>query len=110
MLKARVDQVQSYTDLEGKLGKRVTLVIDMEIIRPKPQTEAEVVVEQVYQGIQQVIPMHAFPKSVSSPKICLFLTEEECDQIGINFEVNKTFVITLENQSIKFKQEGEGES
>jgi hypothetical protein len=108
MLSVRVTQIQSYTDAEGRLGKIIVLVVDMEFVRPKPQTEAEVMVQQVYQGILQVIPMSAFPKSVSCPKICLFLTEEECDQLGINFEVNKTFVIALENKNIKFTQEGEG--
>jgi hypothetical protein len=108
MLKVRVNQIQSYTDAEGRLGKRIELVVDVEFVRPKPQTEAEVVVQQVYAGLQQVIPISAFPKSISCPKICLFLTEEECDQLGINFEVNKTFVIALENQNITFKQEGEG--
>jgi hypothetical protein len=34
----------------------------------------------------------------------LFLTEQEYDSLGINFDVNQVFEVTLENQGIRFKK------
>jgi hypothetical protein len=39
------------------------------------------------------------------PKILLFLTEQEYDSLGIEFDVNQVHEVTLENQSIKFTKD-----
>ncbi|MDG7049252.1 MAG: arcadin 1 [Nitrososphaerota archaeon] len=47
-------------------------------------------------GILQMI------KDVQPPKIVLFLTDDEYIQLGINFEVNDIYELTLETGAIKF--------
>jgi hypothetical protein len=38
------------------------------------------------------------------PKIILFLTEQEYESLGIDFDVNQIYEVALENQTIKFKK------
>jgi hypothetical protein len=40
----------------------------------------------------------------SIPKITLFLTEQEYDDLDIGFDVNQVYEVALENQSIKFRK------
>jgi hypothetical protein len=39
---------------------------------------------------------------VAIPKIILFLTEQEYESLGIEFDVNQIYDINLENQSLRF--------
>jgi len=43
-------------------------------------------------------------RQVAIPKIILFLTEQEYERLGIDFDVNQIYEITLENQAIKFRK------
>jgi hypothetical protein len=90
--------------LDGNLGKRIELLEEREIPRfaVRPQTEEAQVVQDVLQALQQQMPMFQSRTQFAIPKIILFLTEQEYESLGIEFDVNQVYDITLENQAIKF--------
>jgi hypothetical protein len=106
MFRVRVNKIESIRDLDGNLGKRIELLEEREIPRfaVRPQTEEAQVVQDVLQALQQQMPMFAPRAQFAIPKIILFLTEQEYESLGIEFDVNQIYDITLENQSIKFKK------
>lgn len=106
MIQVRVNKIESIRDLDGNLGKRIELVEE----RPapqfviKPQSEEAKVVQEVFQALQQQLPIFPARAQFAVPKIILFLTEEEYESLGIDFDVNQVYEIILENQSIKFRK------
>ncbi len=106
MFRVRVHKIESIRDLDGNLGKRVELVEERSIPRfvVRPKTEEAKVVHDVLQAVQQQLPIIPARKHLVTPKIILFLTEQEYESLGINFDVNQAYEITLENQTIKFKK------
>jgi len=106
MFRVRVHKIESIRDLDGNLGKRIELIEDRQIPRfvVRPQTEEAKVVQDVMQALQQQLPMFPGRAEVAVPKIILFLTEQEYECLGIEFDVNQTYEITLENQTIRFKK------
>jgi len=108
MFRVRVNKIESIRDLDGNLGKRIELLEEREIPRfaVRPQTEEAQVVQDVLQALQQQMPMFQPRTQLAIPKIILFLTEQEYESMGIEFDVNQIYDITLENQSIKFMKTG----
>ena len=106
MFRVRVNKIESIQDLDGNLGKRIELLEDREIPRfaVRPQSEEGQVVQDVLQALQQQMPMFAPKAQFAIPKVILFLTEQEYESLGIEFDVNQVYDITLENQAIKFKK------
>jgi hypothetical protein len=104
MFRARVNKIESIQDPDGNLGKRIELLEDRDIPRfaVRPRTEEAQVVQDVLQALQQQMPMFAPKAQFAIPKIILFLTEQEYESLGIEFDVNQVYNITLENQAIKF--------
>jgi hypothetical protein len=104
MFRVKVNKIESIRDLDGNLGKRIELVEDRQISRfvVKPQTEEAKVVQDVMQALQQQLPMFPARAELAVPKIILFLTEQEYESLGIDFDVNQIYEIELENQKIKF--------
>lgn len=104
MFRVRVNKIESIHDLDGNLGKRIELLEEREIPRfaVRPQTEEAQVVQDVLQALQQQMPMFQPRAQLAIPKIILFLTEQEYENLGIEFDVNQVYDITLENQAIKF--------
>jgi Arcadin 1 len=104
MFRVRVNKIESIRDLDGNLGKRIELLEEREIPRfaLRPQTEEAQVVQDVLQALQQQMPMFQSRTQFAIPKIILFLTEQEYESLGIEFDVNQIYDITLENQAIKF--------
>jgi hypothetical protein len=41
---------------------------------------------------------------MATPKIILFLTEQEYDNFGVTFDVNQVYEVALENQTIRFRK------
>jgi hypothetical protein len=41
---------------------------------------------------------------LATPKIILFLTEQEYDSLGISFDVNQVYEVALQNQAISFRK------
>lgn len=108
MFRVRVNKIESIRDLDGNLGKRIELFEEREIPRfaVRPQTEEAQVVQDVLQALQQQMPMFQPRTQLAIPKIILFLTEQEYESMGIEFDVNQIYDITLENQSIRFMKTG----
>jgi hypothetical protein len=104
MFRVRVNKIESHRDLDGNLGKRIELVEEREISNyvMRPQTDEAKVIQDVLQAVQQQMPMFPQRQQLAVPKILLFLTEHEYDSLGINFDVNQVYEVTLANQGIKF--------
>ena len=106
MFRVRVNKIESIRDLDGNLGKRIELIEERQIPRfvVRPKTEEAKVVQDVLQALQQQLPMFPAKTQFRIPKIILFLTEQEYESLGIDFDVNQIYEITLEDQSIKFRK------
>jgi hypothetical protein len=70
----------------------------------RPQTEEAKMAQEVLQALQQQMPIFPQRTQFAIPKILLFLTEQEYDSLGIDFDVNQVYDVALEDQSIKFKK------
>ena len=106
MFRVRVNKIESIRDLDGNLGKRIELVEEREIPQfvVRPQTEEAKVVQDVLHALQQQLPIFPPRTQFAIPKIILFLTEQEYESLGIDFDVNQVYEIKLENQSIRFRK------
>lgn len=104
MFRVRVHKIESIRDLDGNLGKRIELIEDRQVPHfvVRPQTEEAKVVQDVMQALQQQLPMFPGRAEFSVPKVILFLTEQEYESLGIEFDVNQIYEIKLENQTLKF--------
>jgi len=106
MFRVRVNKIESIRDLDGNLGKRIELVEERKIpsFVVRPRTEEAKMVQDVLQAVQQQLPMLPAKRQFAIPKIILFLTEQEYERLGIDFDVNQVHEITLENQAINFRK------
>ena len=106
MIRVRVQRIESIRDPEGNLGKRIELVEERPIPRLaiRPQSEEAKMVQDMVQALQHQLPIVAAPSQLALPKIILFLTEQEYERLGIDFDVNQTYELDLSNQSIKLKK------
>ncbi len=107
MTRVRVQKVESIKDPEGNLGKRIELIEDRVIPRfaVRPATEEARMVQEVMRTLQQQLPVLATQRTqFALPKMILFLTENEYDKLGINFDVNQLYELDLSGQSISFKR------
>lgn len=106
MIRVRVQRIESIRDPEGNLGKRIELIEDRVIpsFAIKPRTEEARVVQEVLQTLRQQLPIMGTRTQLAVPKIILFLTEQEYDMLGIDFDVNQVYEVELTNQSIRFKK------
>lgn len=106
MFRVRVSKIESIQDPDGNLGKRIELLEDREIPRfaLRPQSEEGQMVQDVLRALQQQVPMFSPRTQLAVPKVILFLTEQECESLGIEFDVNQVYDITLENQAIRFRK------
>jgi hypothetical protein len=104
MFRVRINKIESIRDIDGNLGKRIELIEDRQIPKfvVRPQTDEAKMVQDVMQALQQQLPMFPVRTDVAIPKIILFLTEQEYESLGIEFDVNQIYDITLENQTLKF--------
>ena len=106
MFRVRVNKIESVRDLDGNLGKRIELVEERDIspFVVRPQSEEAKMAQDIMQAVQQQMPFLQQRTQLAIPKILLFLTEQEYDSLGIDFDVNQVFEVALENQSIQFKK------
>jgi len=106
MMRVRVQRVESIRDAEGNLGKRVELVEESLVPRfaIRPPTEEARMVQDVVKAMQQQVPIFGMQQPFSFPKIILFLTEKECEDLGVDFDVNQLYDVDLFDQTIKFKK------
>jgi len=106
MFRVRVNKIESTRDLDGNLGKRIELVEERDIspFVVRPQSDEAKMAQDIIQAMQQQMPFLPQRTQLAIPKLLLFLTEQEYDSLGIDFDVNQVFEVTLENQGIKFKK------
>lgn len=106
LTRVRVQKIESIRDPEGNLGKRIELIEDRVIPRfaVRPETEEARMVQEVMKTVQQQIPILSTQRTqFALPKMILFLTENEYEQLGIDFDVNQLYTLELTGQSIIFK-------
>lgn len=106
MFRVRVNKIESTRDLDGNLGKRIELVEEREISPyvVRPQTDEAKLAQDLMQAIQTQMPFLPQRTQLANPKIVLFLTEQEYDNLCIDFDVNQIYEVSLDNQSIHFKK------
>ena len=106
VFRVRVNKIESTRDLDGNLGKRIELVEERGVspFVVRPQSDEAKMAQDVLQALQQQMPFLQQRTQLTIPKILLFLTEQEYDSLGINFDVNQVFEVTLESQGIKFRK------
>jgi len=106
MVRVRVQRIESIRDPDGNLGKRIELIEERVIPRfaVKPPTEEARIVQDVIQALQHRLPMFTTQTQFALPKIILFLTEQEYEGLGIEFDVNQTYELELSNQSVRFRK------
>jgi len=106
LFRVRVNKIESTRDLDGNLGKRIELLEEREI-NPyvlRPQSDEAKMAQEVMQALQTQMPFLPQRTQMATPKIILFLTENEYDSIGIVFDVNQVYEVALENQGIRFRR------
>ena len=106
MFRVRVNKIESTRDVDGNLGKRIELLEEREV-NPyvlRPQTDEAKMAQDIMQALQQQMPFLPQKTQLSTPKIILFLTEQEYDSLGINFDVNQVYEVDLQNQSVCFRK------
>ena len=105
-MRVRVQRIESFKDLEGNLGKRVELV--QEDVAPRfairPASEEARMVQDMVRVLQQQIPLFNVRSHLTLPKIILFLTEREYEELGVDFDVNQVYEVELSNQTIRFRK------
>ena len=101
-----VQRIESIKDPAGNLGKRVELIEEelMSSFAIRPPTEEARIVQDVFKAMQQQIPMLGAQAKFNSPKIILFLTEQEYEALGVRFDVNQVFDVELADGNIKFQR------
>jgi len=106
MVRVRVQRIESIRDPDGNLGKRIELLEDRVIPRfaIKPQSEEARMAQDVIQALQQQLPMVIPQAQFALPKLILFLTEQEYERLGIDFDVNQIYELEMSGQAIKFKK------
>jgi len=107
LTRIRVQKIESIKDPEGNLGKRIEMIEDRVIPRfaVRPATEEARMIQEVMKTLQQQLPVLANQTTqFALPKMILFLTENEYEKLGIDFDVNQIYELELSGQSISFKK------
>jgi hypothetical protein len=106
MFRVRVNKIESNRDVDGNLGKRIELLEEREV-NPyivRPQSDEAKMAQDIMQALQTQMPFLPQRTQMATPKIILFLTEQENDNLGITFDVNQVYEVALENQAIRFRK------
>lgn len=106
MVRVRVQRIESIRDPDGNLGKRIELLEDriMPHLVVKPQTEEARMVQDIMQALQQQLPVMGQQAQFVFPKVVLFLTEQEYERLGIDFDVNQVYELELSGEAIRFRK------
>jgi hypothetical protein len=105
-MRVRVHRIESYRDIDGNLGKRIELVQEEATPRfaIRPDSEEARVVQDMLRVLQQQMPILNIQSQVAMPKIILFLTEREYEELGVDFDVNQVYDVDLSNQIMRFRK------
>ncbi len=104
MVLVKVFRITSVNDPEtGQPGKQIELVE----VRPRTQSfdvrEETQLIKSIMSQLQSfgILPIRG---DLSIPKMTLFLTEREYEMLGIRFEVNDVYNLTIKDGSFKFEK------
>lgn len=100
-IQIRVNKIESYRDINGQLGKKIELVEEHEDYNKavQPSSEEAAVIMGMMVSLQKQMP--GIMQIPVIPKMILYLTEEEYDSLGVTLDVNQTYQVTFESQTIK---------
>ena len=112
MVLLRVARVESFETLEGDLGRRIELVEEKPATAPITPARsmpeeirlAHELAQSMFQAMQVHIPLFRMGKRMRTPKIILFLTEQECEELGLEFNVNQLYDVEFSGGAIRFKR------
>ncbi|MGA1974587.1 MAG: arcadin 1 [Conexivisphaerales archaeon] len=114
MVLVKVNRVSSHTDMEtGKPGKQIELV---EVRRRQgqppgmPYGEEAQMVQGILSQMQNLGVMMPQGRDLVFPKLTVILSEDEYDLLGIRFEVNDMYELSMKNGTFEFKKATETES
>ncbi|MEM1985900.1 MAG: arcadin 1 [Nitrososphaeria archaeon] len=106
MVLVKVFRITSYTAPDtGEPGKQIELVE----VRSQPFVshqygdETARMAQSILTQIQSMGLFPPIPKEINYPKVILFLTEKEFDQLGVPMNVNDTYEMIFEKEKIIFK-------
>jgi hypothetical protein len=105
-LRVIVQRIESIKDPAGNLGKRVELVEENVVpsFAIRPPSEEGRMVQDVFRALQQQMPIFGGKAQFNSPKIILFLTEQEYEALDVKFDVNQIYDIELLEHTLKFRK------
>ena len=107
MFRVRVNKIESHRDVDGNPGKKIEFLEERELNSSyvlRPQSDEAKMAQDIMQALQQQMPFLPQRQQLSTPKLILFLTEQEYDSLGIIFDVNQVYEVVLENQAIRFRK------
>jgi len=106
VMRVKVQRIESIRDSEGNPGKRIELVEEDVVPRfaIRPPSEEARVVQDVVRSLQQQMPILGIQPQFGFTKMILFLTERECEDLGVDFNVNQIYDVELFDKTIKFKK------
>jgi hypothetical protein len=106
MVLVKVYRITSFTAPDtGEPGKQIELVE----VKRQPlmsQQYGDEAAKVTHSIITQIQSMGLFPpmaKELTYPKVVLFLTEKEFDQLQVPMNVNDTYELTFEKEKMLFK-------
>lgn len=104
MVLVRVFRVSSVKDLDtGRYGKLIELVEERREAASYHAIPGMFIVQSILQEVASTLQQLA-PQPSRRAKITLLLTEEECERLGVSFEVNEVYEVEFEAGAIKFKK------
>jgi hypothetical protein len=106
MVLIKVNRVSSYTDPEtGKMGKQIELV---EVRRRQPPQHGYGEEAQMVQGILSQLQSFGLPvqgmRDIVIPKLTMILSENEYDMLGVRFEVNDMYELSMKDGNVTFSK------
>ena len=113
MVLLRVARVESFETPDGELGRRIELVEERpargpSVVPARPMSEdvrlAHELAQSMFQAMQAQLPFFRVSRRIRIPKIVLFLTEAECEELGLEFNVNQVYEVRFSGGAIKFKR------
>ena len=110
MVLVKVNRVSSYTDVEtSKPGKQIELVevrrrSGQRMGQPGAGGEEAQMIQNIFSQMQSFGIMMPQQRDLVLPKLTVILSEDEYDLLGIRFEVNDMYELTMRNGTFEFKK------
>lgn len=106
MVLVKVFRITSYNAPDtGAQGKQIELVEvkRQPVMGQQYGDDTSRVTQSIISQIQSMGIFPPMPKEITYPKIVLFLTENEFDQLQVPMNVNDTYELTFEKERMIFK-------